>query len=272
MKLTFIWLLSVFVVTMLGCTDVSQDTLSDTSSDGASDFYGSYEEQKTLPQGWDWDQQQKFWYLPQGSQIIPYQWFLALKQKDQDKNFRDSANMDGYRYIPQMKVAETAAYNPDGLPIGFTRGQGKLDSYREVSEFWLGLTCAACHTGQVEYKKNGRTYRYLIDGAPAMADFEGMILGLVDAMQDTLDKPEKFGAFFNDIQGKDGGTTDRNVLSEQLEKRTKTLRAWIKRNSGETRYGFVRLDAFGAIFNEIEAAAQAIADSDRSANAPVSYL
>ena len=267
MNLTFILLLNLFVVTMLGCTDVSQDT----SSDGASDFYGSYKKQKTLPQGWDWDQQQKFWFLPQGSQIIPYQWFLSLKQKDQDKNFRDSANMDGYRYLPQMKVPETAAYNPDGLPIGFTRGEGKLNSYREVSEFWLGLNCAACHTGQVEYMKNGTTYRYLIDGAPAMADFEGMMLGLVDAMQDTLDKPKKLDAFFNDVKGKDGGTTDSDVLSEQLEKRTKALRAWIKRNSGTSPYGFARLDAIGAIFNEIEVAALADPDSVRTADAPVSY-
>ncbi len=45
------------------------------------------------------------------------------------------------------------------------------------------MTCAACHTGQVEF--GGA--KYLIDGAPTMGDFEKLFHDLVKAMQATLD-------------------------------------------------------------------------------------
>ena len=80
--------------------------------------------------------------------------------------------MDGFRYLPQRASGK----NPDGLPIGFTKGEAEGNEvYEEISDEWVGLTCAACHTGQIEF--NGR--KMLIDGAPTMADFEGFMQALV---------------------------------------------------------------------------------------------
>ena len=47
-----------------------------------------------------------------------------------------------------------------GLPVGFVIDE--TDGTR-----FFGMTCAACHTAEIEYQKNGATQRLRIDGAPA---------------------------------------------------------------------------------------------------------
>ena len=40
------------------------------------------------------------------------------------------------------------------------------------------MTCAACHTGQIEYQKDGVAHTLRIDGAPASADFQRFLTDL----------------------------------------------------------------------------------------------
>ena len=47
--------------------------------------------------------------------------------------------------------------------------------------------------------------------------------------------------------------------------------AWNDRNRGDHPYGFARLDAIGAIFNEVTVSAMHVPGNRKSANAPVSY-
>ncbi len=104
-----------------------------------------------LDQGWSPAVSLKFYFTSQGSQIIPYDWFLALEQADSQTLFRDNQNILKYRYLPQLPDSN----NPDGLPVGFVGDSG-------VSRKWLGLTCAACHTNEIRYGTTG----YRVDGAP----------------------------------------------------------------------------------------------------------
>src|SRR4051812_1420376 len=69
-----------------------------------------------LDQGWGADQRQQFYYTSQGSQIIPYEWFLALEQPTATKPFIDPEFMDRLGYLPMPKNTDR---NPDGLPVGF---------------------------------------------------------------------------------------------------------------------------------------------------------
>jgi len=132
-----------------------------------------------LDQGFTGDDRQAFYYLSQGSQLIPYHWFLALEQAHSQILFRDDAHVRELGYITQPP---DHAKNPDGLPIGFTRDDNSdtVDSYLLKKQFlgpdyrrenypttnaWMGLTCAACHTTQMDYK--GHSIR--IDGGPALA-------------------------------------------------------------------------------------------------------
>lgn len=79
--------------------------------------------------------------------------------------------MDRHRYLPQKKTF----FNPDALPVGIVR-----DTYGDKD--YVGYTCAACHTGQVNYK--GKAIR--VDGGPAMADMVGFLKELENALEATL--------------------------------------------------------------------------------------
>ena len=74
--------------------------------------------------------------------------------------------------------------NPDGLPVGFTK-----DTYQGSD--YIGYTCAACHTSQLNYTNNGKTTAIRIDGGPAMADMVGFLTALEKSMQATLDDEAK---------------------------------------------------------------------------------
>ena len=54
-----------------------------------------------LSQNWSPSQSLEFSFTAQGSQIIPYDWFLALEQADSTTLFLDNQNILKYRYLPQ---------------------------------------------------------------------------------------------------------------------------------------------------------------------------
>src|SRR4051812_4583400 len=70
-----------------------------------------------LDQGWTADEREAFYYTPQGSQLIPYDWFLHLEKKDGPTLFRDDGNMDRLRLVTRAKSGR----NPDGLPVGLVK-------------------------------------------------------------------------------------------------------------------------------------------------------
>ncbi|MDJ0678723.1 MAG: hypothetical protein QNJ18_02520 [Xenococcaceae cyanobacterium MO_167.B52] len=52
-----------------------------------------------LDQGWTKDTQQRFYFVDQGSQLMPYPWFLALEQDSSQELFRSDKNMSKLRYF-----------------------------------------------------------------------------------------------------------------------------------------------------------------------------
>ena len=264
MNRALIGLVALFCVSWSASAELAFAQDCDTGT-----FEGAFAGEVLVPQNLTCQDRQEYWFTDQGSQMIPYGWFLHLEQAGSTEKFSDPLNMDRYRYLPQKPTA----LNPDGLPIGFTKGSAKANkAYAEISQDWLGLTCAACHTGQVEF--NGA--KYLIDGAPSMADFETMMRELVAAMQATLDDEAKFERFAATVLADDkvrggGGAGHPEKLRHQLEEITALRDAWNKRNEGTSDYGHARLDAIGAIFNETSATALGEPENVAPADAPVSY-
>ena len=221
-----------------------------------------------LDQGWSPSRSLEFYFTSQGSQLIPYPWFLVLEQADSTTPFRDSQNILKFRYLPQLPGSK----NPDGLPVGFVNNAASNGN-------WLGLTCAACHTNEIHYK--GTAYR--IDGAPTLGDVRGFLSSLIEAMQKTLADAPKFDRFATQLLKGNDSPTGREVLKKQVA-------AMIERRVGYNRRNFpgydperpapppddyARLDAFGAIINEVYYHAQKspgnpVATS-KPANSPVSY-
>ena len=101
----------------------------------------------SLPdQGWTDDDRLLYYYASQGSAAMSYDIFLNLEAASEQTLFRSDDNMARYGLIPQ---ASDPKYNPDGLPIGITKTVVNDGRWKGQ---WVGLGCAACHTGQLEYK------------------------------------------------------------------------------------------------------------------------
>ena len=218
-----------------------------------------------LQQNWTPERSQQFYFTSQGSQILPYDWFLALESAADETAFRDDRNMLKFGYLLQKKDG----WNPDALPVGFVKDDVQPRA-------WLGLTCAACHTSQINYKGVG----YRIDGGPSLADVHGLLVALADALKATRDQPAKFERFATRILGSRDSPQARDELKEMLTATIDRRDSYNRRNfPADSVAGFGRVDAFGAILNEVfhEAARIPPGTSDpamintQAATAPVSY-
>ena len=180
----------------------------------------------TLGQGWSKDEGMDFYRTSQGSQLLPYSWFMALEQSDNNNLFRDDAYVRQLGYIPQPVLA---SINPDGLPIGFVKddnmeaflasalsatrlSSNEQDVYTEYRE-WLGLTCAACHTSEITY--NDQTLR--IDGGPPMSDFQTMTQKMSAALTATANDEDKLTRFAKNVLAEGGyNETERQRLKQEI--------------------------------------------------------
>lgn len=196
---------------------------------------------------------------------MPYDFLLALEQSNIKKLvecerngkkghwFLCDNNIDRLRYLPQKKTL----FNKDALPVGFTKETYKGKDY-------VGFTCAACHTGQVNFK--GKALR--IDGGPAMADMVTFLEEMTLSMKKTKQKGKggetnpRLERFIQNVLEIGNDYSTREEVERDLEKWTNVRRLYnhINRStwtSPETEkrvavdYGYARLDAFGRIYNRV---------------------
>ena len=197
-----------------------------------------------LKQNWPDQEARWFYNAVQGSRLLPYKWFLHLEQGDSAELFRSEQHIRALGYLPRR--ADSSG-NEDGLPVGFTR-DGSNEASDGDKAVYLGLTCAACHTGQVQF--HGKAW--LIDGAPTLGNVDLLQRTLVLALQATLQKPDKFDRFFAKVVGT-GGAAEKDQLKADLKKWIAIRRGYLERNhpnASATAFGPGRVDAFGAILNE----------------------
>lgn len=232
-----------------------------------------------LDQGWSDDERDRFYYTTQGSQLIPYHWFLALEQADGAELFRADENIRRLGFLP---AHESSDRNPDQLPIGFVKddnpetvtyaikesflGRGFRPTDYPRTNAWMGLTCAACHTS--ELRVGQKTFR--IDGGATLADTQRFLQELADAVAATHQDDQKFGRFaervlVTDVEG------ERETLRAELRAYSNVLHKLVRRGTGLAPYGNGRLDAFGSILNEICETSLEIPENHFPADAPTSY-
>jgi hypothetical protein len=247
-------------------------------------------EARWLPQ--NWSPAERFWFhhATQGtaSVLIPYEWFLALEQPTlrvmgNPPLFADPDYLTRYGFIPGVKGigegnAEAAGYgygegrtygepgaydpalfggNPDGLPVGFARTPAGQNPVSDQDQ--LGFTCAACHTGHLEYE--GVSLR--IDGGPAVTDLGSFQENLILALLYTKYVPFRFDRFADRVLGPDHDEAAHAKLKDEsntfvattkdLLKRSKLREHAIKRTGGPVPVteGFARLDALNRIGNQV---------------------
>ncbi|HNJ90889.1 MAG TPA: di-heme-cytochrome C peroxidase [Nitrosomonas sp.] len=224
---------------------------------------GKVQSRVELDQGWSQEIRQLFWFTSQGSRIIPYNWFAWLEQADNNSLFRNVEHMEMLRYLPM----NSSKLNPAGLPIGFA-----LDTDHSTGRKWVGLTCAACHTNQIDYQGT----RMLIEGAPTLANFVKFFDDLVNALNKTNDNPQKFTRFAKNVLGNQYSETTANKLHQELDQIAAKLAQRRMVNQLPPDYpedftSYARLDAFGNIQNAASAFALHDLTNRNAPTAPVSY-
>lgn len=199
-------------------------------------FGESYSTPTYLQQGWSESDSLWFYNTTQGSGLLPYDFFLALEQADSTELLRANQNIDKYRYLPQKPTF----FDPDGLPVGFVK-----DTYQ--GKEYVGYTCAACHTSQVNYQ--GKAIR--IDGGPSMADMVGFLTAMQKSLIATRDDAQKRDRFVKKVLEQHNNFSTAEEVTAALQKWTDTITLYNTINHSHVDYGYARLDAFGRIYNRV---------------------
>ena len=216
-----------------------------------------------LDQGWgttaESPERQTYYYtaqgtsMPQGALITPlrYSWFVNLEMPLSEARFAEPEHLQRYRFIVDPKPS---AANPDRLPVGLTR---HFDT--ALGQDVLDITCAACHTGEIHAKKDGKTYAIRIDGGQAMHAFTDMQRGafgptLVAAMIATWANPMKFDRFAQRVIGArypEGKSALHKDLAATIEAFATQGQNSPFRHLYPVQEGFGRTDALGRIANTV---------------------
>ncbi|CAM3993939.1 di-heme-cytochrome C peroxidase [Pseudoalteromonas byunsanensis] len=252
---------AVSLITVVGCSSNQHNAQPDPIS--ITPERGEIPTRTWLDQGWSKQISENFWFTNQGSQIIPYNWFVWLEQADSTQLFRHAKHMESLRYLP----SKASQKNPGGLPIGFA-----LHSNQTTGENWVGMTCAACHTNQIDYKGT----KILIDGAPTLANFVLFFDRLVAALNKTLSDDEKFERFAKNVLGASYNTVNKNDLKGRLQSIALKTAQRQAVNALPEDYpkdftSYARLDAFGNIQNAGTAFALSDLTNKNAPTGPVSY-
>ena len=227
-------------------------------------------------QGWgagaDAPGRQTYYYTAQGAGLkdLRYKWFVHLEMPLSKRRLADPEFLRRYGFV----VDSPSAANPDGLPVGFTK---HFD--RDLNEEMLDLTCAACHTGQINVTRNGRTVGVRIDGGSAIHAFTDSNIGhfvptLMSSIASTVFNPVKFRRFADNVLGDDHTLAASLTLHRQLMNvlgqlgKMGVIEKWHKLVPVEEGYG--RTDALARISNTVFGDHLG-AKNYQVANAPVNY-
>jgi hypothetical protein len=214
-----------------------------------------------LDQNWSPEQSDRYHHGNQGTQTfnIPYDWFVALEQPRLSL-FGDAGRLSDPAYLERYGFIPGATRGGEiQLPIGFARGEtmrnvdGKpwINPQTKEEMAGIGLTCAACHTGRLTYRKT----TILIDGGPALIDLGKLRQGLGISVLFTKLVPGRFDRFAGNVLGEGAGEEAKAELRMQLNAvwdrldQVRKLDKKVEDNSVEEGYG--RLDALNRIGNQV---------------------
>jgi hypothetical protein len=228
----------------------------------------------TVDQHWTDAQRQQFHHTAQGTRLIPADWFRALEQPCFSPfgcgMFADAAYLSRFGFIP----SHADALNPDGWPIGFALDKNFVDPVDRHAYPVVGLTCAACHTGELDYGK----YAVQIEGAPAMIEVAAFqkALGLALAFTNTFPlSVGRYARFEQRVLGPNATADQKAQLKKDLDTFLGSAQHAVQVTTDGHIYdneaGFMRTDALARIGNQVFAADANIDANYAVANAPVRF-
>ena len=219
-----------------------------------------------LGQQWNAGDRDYFYTTSQGSELLPYDWFLSLEQAESPALFRQ--RLSGLGFLPGP-----ARHNPDNLPLGFVRNDDSQDREGIHVRSWVGFTCAACHTGAIRYRATPAAPPSLliIDGAPSNADFGDFVKELTASVAATSADEVKFDRFAHHVLGRHYSRGRQQQLQKDFH--TFAGRFAVFAESSRPTHDWLpgRLDAFGMIFNRVCNLNLGLPENNRPPDAPVSF-
>ncbi len=210
------------------------------------------------------------WYsTPQGSHLLRWKTFLNIEVADSELLFSSKENLSKFGFLyPEETAYDTGTETYDGaagerveryltqygLPFGMVLDKSELDS-----RDYMGLTCAACHTGKVTLADN----TYYVEGGQANVDMIRFLRELTAALQANKNTPAKLDRY----KDRYGWFAESNLNAS-----LKYVSNYEARNQVAVENGPARLDAIGAILNQVhvEHAGEDISKATLL-TAPVSY-
>ena len=201
----------------------------------------------------------QYHYTDQGTRIMPAAFLAALKTADGGK-LMSTENLRTWGFLYDDGPADVR--NPYGWPVGFTVSDPALTEGIPVA----GVTCAACHTGQLEYR--GATIR--IEGGQANVNlpaFQGAIFAAINA---TAKDPDRAAGFFKDAIAAGYPAERAQEDFRGLAAGAQDLFLGQKLVTG-TLPGPGRVDAVQGIANAVFATALKVPSNAKNYDAPVSY-
>lgn len=207
-------------------------------------------------------------YLSRNTDLPPEWWEAQQAEGNSDQSAGD----------PELVQELTKRGKDDikrGWPVGFTVGK-RTSGKRAWQGEWLGLTCAACHTAQLEYHdRDGKPLKYRVSGGPSMADvprfLEDLRNSLVALMDDAWKNGPKYKEYLQRYEGRFGKVDNQQELLATLRAAVEDRLAWHERNTPPIPGGYARLDAFGDIYNDVLHLLRAKPENRPRSNAPVNY-
>lgn len=225
------------------------------------------------------------WYsTTQGSHLLMWEVFIALEKSDSNGLFIEQSNLSKFGFLyPNIKGETTSNYNRDtytgdysgDLPLGLLLDKSQINNVN-----YMGLTCAACHTGEITYANK----RFFVEAGQSPLNMSEFFSSLVEAL-DANTKGEKLWRFStrfmlneffnNNANAHDDYAVDALGAESYLLEALDAVRGFVERDEGIVVNGPGRLDAVGSIINQVFVHQAGLDDNGESEiiplSAPVSY-
>jgi hypothetical protein len=213
---------------------MSQQSANEAPSDSAVVY---------LDQAWSPEDRAAYYWTSQGSALLSYDIYLALEVAGSAELFNSAANADRMGLLVEPSDPKN---NPDSLPVGVSKAVVPSGQFKGI---YAGLTCSACHTGQIQYK--GKQIR-VDGGSPNRFDFVSWLQSLDAALTATRSDPAKFQRMIERIRSR--GPVDETELRQRLDRDADDVHTLIT-NQIIAPYpaGPGRLDAADSIWNLVGA-------------------
>jgi len=203
-----------------------------------------------LSQGWSDVQRSQYHHTPQGSKLLPYAWFVVLEQPCFNltacEKFSDPKYLSRFGFLAGKQDAKL---NPAGLPVGFAYQENFHDPITNMDYPAVGLTCSACHTGELHYGQ----YAVRVEGAPAMIEVAQFQKALGLALGFTQKIPFRYGRFERNVLGPNATEEEKVKFKQSFTEFMK--KAMAEKDATEEAYvnqaGFSRTDALTRIGNQV---------------------